>query len=74
MIMTDPPSYDQDLLNRFNALKKSSITLDTNEYVGPFKSPGFIAERRAVQAFPSQGLVQLQKRTWLLGYVPCVME
>ena len=32
--MTYPPSYDQDLLNRLNALKKSSITLDTDEYVG----------------------------------------
>jgi len=31
--MSDPPSYDQDLLARLNALKKSTITLDTTEYV-----------------------------------------
>lgn len=31
--MTDPPSYDQDLLSRLNALKKSSITLETDECV-----------------------------------------
>jgi hypothetical protein len=51
MTMTDPPSYDQDLLNRFNALKKSNITLDTNEYVGPFKSPSFIAEGEQSKPF-----------------------
>jgi hypothetical protein len=32
--MADLPSYDQDLLKRLNALKKTSITLDTDEYVG----------------------------------------
>ena len=26
--MSDPPSYDQDLLARLNALKKTSISLD----------------------------------------------
>lgn len=72
--MADPPGYDQDLLNRLNALKKSSITLDTNEYVPLPVYHGFEAESRAVQAFPFPGLVQPQKRTWRPGCVPCAME
>jgi hypothetical protein len=34
-IMTDPPSYDHDLLARLNALKKSNISFSTTEYVLP---------------------------------------
>ncbi|QSZ37520.1 hypothetical protein DSL72_008618 [Monilinia vaccinii-corymbosi] len=30
--MSDPPSYDQDLLKRLNALKKTSIRLDTSPH------------------------------------------
>lgn len=71
--MSDPPSYDQDLLNRLNALKKSSITLDTNEYVGIPICLGSAAESRAVRAFLSPGLAQPQKQTWRPGCVPCVM-
>lgn len=74
MIMTDPPSYDQDLLKRLNALKKSRITLDTDEYVGLSIWTGSEAESRTVRAFPSPRLVQLQKRTWLPDCVPCAME
>jgi hypothetical protein len=48
--MTDPPSYDQDLLNRLNALKKSSITLDTDEYVGCYYAPAL--KLKAVQSDP----------------------
>lgn len=72
--MTYPPSYDQDLLNRLNALKKSSITLDTDEYVGLPIWRVSEAESRTVRAFPSPRLVQLQKRTWRPDCVPYAME
>jgi hypothetical protein len=33
IIMSDPPSYDNDLLRRLNALKKSNISLDEKKYI-----------------------------------------
>jgi hypothetical protein len=54
--MADPPSYDQDLLNRLNALKKSNITLNTEECVELHLLRVFKAEALIDRPFPSQSL------------------
>jgi hypothetical protein len=72
--MADPPSYDQDLLNRLNALRKTSITLDVDEYVRLPDDTTLALKRNVVRVSLSRELDQLQKQTWPPVYDLCVME
>ncbi|KAI9648247.1 hypothetical protein NHQ30_002879 [Ciborinia camelliae] len=64
--MSDPLSYDQDLLNRLNALKKTSLQLDTS----PCKPPHVFAKESTPEIDLSERLRALRNGTALRSSTP----